>query len=104
MSNYGRVAVFSIVFIIVYTVCFYFNFALFKYYPLVSQFHIDAQPKTAGPPIAWYGWIAVALLAALPLAFIVPRRWSNRISPMAAWLIPTLVLVAVLIYEKRWFV
>ena len=103
MSNYSRFAIFSILFTIIYTLCFYFNIALFKYNPLVAEFHIDSQPKSAGPPISWYGWLAVALIVSLPVALAVPRKWGNRLSPTAAWLVPTLVLVAVLVYEKRWF-
>ena len=104
MRNYSSAVIFSLLFSVVYTLCFYFNVALFKYYPLVGEFHIDSQPKTAGPPISWYGWLAVAALVSLPIALIVPKAWGQRISPTAAWLIPALVLVAVLIYEKRWFV
>ncbi len=104
MTNYSRYAIFAIIFTIAYTIYFYFNIALFKYYPLVAEFHINSQPKNAGPPISWYGWVALAALVALPTALIVPRSWGNRIPPTLAWLVRTLVLVAVLIYEKRWFV
>lgn len=104
MSNRGPLIVFSIVFVIAYTLCFYFNVALFKYYPLVAEFHINNQPKELGPPISWYGWMAVAALVGLPIAFLLPRSWSNRLPTSYAWVIPMLVLVAVLIYEKRWFV
>jgi hypothetical protein len=103
MNNYGRFALFSVIFTVSYTLCFYFNIALFKYYPLVAQFHLDAQPKTSGPPISWYGWLAVAALASVPVALIVPPAWGNRIPPTVAWLVPAIVLVAVLVYEKRWF-
>jgi hypothetical protein len=64
----------------------------------VAEFHIVSQPKNSGPPISWYGWLAVAAIVSLPIALAVPRKWGDRISPTAAW------LVAVLIYEKRWFV
>lgn len=104
MKTYSAPVIFSLLFIIIYTVCFYFNIALFKYYPLVGEIHINSQPKTAGPPISWYGWLAVAALVSAPVAFAVPRRWGLRISPTLAWLVPALVLAAVLVYEKRWFV
>ena len=52
MTGHGRVSIFSILFGIVYTLAFYFSIAAFKYYPLVHQFHIVDQPKTAGPPIS----------------------------------------------------
>ncbi len=105
MSNYGRYVIFSVLFVVTYTLCFYFNVALFKYYPLIAEFHIDSlTSKAAGPPISWYGWIAVALLVSLPVALIIPRSWGNKIPPAVAWLAPALVIVAVLIYEKRWFI
>jgi glucan phosphoethanolaminetransferase (alkaline phosphatase superfamily) len=104
MISQGRAAVFSIVFGIAYTVAFYFSWALFKYYPLVRQFHIEDQGKPAGPPISWYGWLATALVISLPIALIIPRRLSDRIP--AAWvaIIPALLILIVLVYEKRWFV
>ena len=104
MRGYGSAVIFSALFSIVYTLCFYFNVALFKFYPLVGEFHIESQPKNAGPPISWYGWLAVALLVSLPVALIVPKSVSAKISPTIAWLVPALVLIAVLVYEKRWFV
>ena len=104
MKGYGSAVIFSALFGIVYTLCFYFNVALFKYYPLIREFHIESQPKNAGPPISWYGWIAIALLISLPVSLAVPKSVGAKISPTVAWLVPALVLIAVLVYEKRWFV
>ncbi|MDB5392531.1 MAG: hypothetical protein JWM91_37 [Rhodospirillales bacterium] len=103
MSGHGRFSIFSILFGIVYTLAFFFNTALFKYYPLVGQFHIVDQPKPAGPPISWYGWLATSLLISLPFALIVPRKWADRLSPSWAGLIPAALIFLVLVYEKRWF-
>jgi hypothetical protein len=103
MTGHGRFSIFSILFGIVYTLAFFFNTAVFKYYPLVRQFHIVDQAKAAGPPISWYGWLATALLVSLPVALIVPRRWADRLSPTWAGLIPAALIFLVLIYEKRWF-
>jgi len=103
MNGHGRFAIFSILFGLVYTACFFFNFALFKYYPLVGAFHIADQDKKAGPPISWYGWLATALIVSLPIAFLVPRRLADKLSPTWAGLIPVALVVLVLIYEKRWF-
>jgi hypothetical protein len=103
MTGHGRISIFSIAFGIVYTLAFFFNVAAFKYYPLVHQFHIADQPKAAGPPISWYGWIAVALLVSVPLSLLVPRRLADRLSPIWAGLIPAALVLIVLIYEKRWF-
>jgi hypothetical protein len=44
--------IFSMVFGVAYTVCFYFNYALFRYYPQVGEFHLGGeQPASSGPPI-----------------------------------------------------
>jgi hypothetical protein len=34
----------------------------------------------------------------------VPRNLAERLSPRWVWIIPTAVVVAMLIYERRWFV
>ena len=103
MTGHGRFSIFSILFGLVYTAAFFFNVAAFKYYPLVHQFHIADHPKTAGPPICWYGWIAAALLVSVPVTLLVPRRLADRLSPTWAGLIPAALVLVVLIYEKRWF-
>jgi ABC-type Fe3+ transport system substrate-binding protein len=103
MTGHGRVSLFSITFGVAYTLAFFFNLALFKYYPLVRQFHIQDQPKQAGPPISWYGWLATATFVSLIVAAAIPRNWADRISPRWAGLIPTALIVLVLVYEKRWF-
>ena len=69
MKGHGRFSVFSIAFGLVYVLAFYFSVAVFKYYPLVGQFHVVDQGKAAGPPISWYGWLVTALLVSLPVAF-----------------------------------
>jgi hypothetical protein len=107
MRRPGAIVVFSVVFVIAYTLCFYFNVALFKYYPMVREFHVASQGRAAGPPISWYGWLAVSALVALfgyGVALVVPARLTGRIPSSVAWIIPAIVLVAVLVYEKRWFV
>jgi hypothetical protein len=97
MSRYAQFKVFSIVFGVIYTVCFYFNsvyplsswWAPIRYYPAIEQWHFERQPPdTAGPAILWYAWLAEALIASLVISLIVPRKVADRIS---------------LVYEKRWF-
>ena len=104
MKTYSSTVIFSMLFSVIYTACFYTGYAPFKYYPLVGEFHMADQPKVSGPPISWYGWVVTAFVVSAVVALIVPRRWSDRLSPTIAWLVPTIVLAAVLIYEKRWFV
>jgi hypothetical protein len=100
----GASMIFSTTFGVIYGLCFYFNWPLFAYYPQVNEFHIDTQLiETSGPPILWYGWMATAAVASGALAVIVPRKIAARLRPELAWLIPAAVIVAILIYEKRWF-
>ena len=96
--------IFSIVFGIAYGLCFYFNYALFRYYPQTGAFHFaDQPPESSGPPIFWYGWMATAALVSALVAVAVPRRWAARMWHGWAWVIPAAVIAVVLFYEKRWF-
>lgn len=97
--------IFSILFGIVYTLAFYFNYTVFHYYPVLHEFHVEALPPgTAGPPINWYAWVASATVVSAALAMAVPRRWAERLPPALSWALPVILLLVVLIYEKRWFV
>jgi len=58
----GRLAIFSIVFGVFYFVSFYYDLALFRYYPEVSQFHFLRNDRL-GVVILWYGWIVTSALA-----------------------------------------
>ena len=99
----SRLPIFSIVFGVLYLVAFYYDLALFRYYPEVRQFHWLRNDGLGGV-ILWYGWIATAGLASAAIAFAVPRNMAERLWPGWAWIIPTAVVVAMLIYERRWFV
>ena len=95
--------IFSMTFVVVYALCFYFNWALFAYYPQVNEANFSSQIEANGPPILWYGWLLTAALASAAVAAIVPRGVVARIWHGWAWLVPAAVVVAILIYEKRWF-
>ena len=100
----GRAVIFSTTFGVVYALCFYYNWALFAYYPQVNEAHFSSQLlETSGPPILWYGWMATSALASGAVAVIVPRPVADRLWHGWAWIIPAGVVVAILIYEKRWF-
>ena len=103
-SPSGASLIFSMLFAVVYALCFYFNWPLFAYYPQVNEFHLSAQLQgQLGPPILWYGWIAAAALASAVVAAVVPRSVAARLWPGLAWAVPGGVILAILIYEKRWF-
>ena len=101
--NDPRLKIFSIVFGVIYLPAFYFDVALFRYYPEVREFHW-MRTDNLGPVILWYGWIATTALASAAVAFAVPRQMAERLRPGWLWIIPTAVVVVMLIYERRWFV
>ena len=98
-----RLKVFSILFGVFYIVAFYFDLSMFRYYPAAREFHWT-RTDGIGVVILWYGWIATAALASAAIAFAVPRKMAQRLWPGWAWIVPTAVVVAMLIYERRWFV
>ena len=99
----SRLTIFSIVFGVLYLVAFYYDLALFRYYPEVREFHW-VRHDDLGVVILWYGWIATAALASAAIAYAVPRSMAERLWTGWAWIIPTASVVAMLIYERRWFV
>ena len=99
----ARLRIFSILFGIFYVVAFYYDLALFRYYPEVSQFHW-LRTDGIGVVILWYGWIATSALASAAISFAVPAGMAERLWPGWAWIIPAVVVAGTLIYERRWFV
>ena len=97
------VEIFSMLFGIVYLTCFYMDWAPFRYYPDPRVFHLKATPQD-GPAILWYGWVTAAAVVSAALAALVPRRLAERLGPAWAWAVPLVVVVLLLIYERRWFV
>ena len=99
----SRLTIFSIMFGVIYLAAFYWDLALFRYYPEPGQFHFLRNDRL-GVVILWYGWIATSAFAGACIAFAVPRTIADRLSPGWAWIIPTTVVIGMLIYERRWFV
>jgi hypothetical protein len=103
-STSGLPLMFSMVFAVTYSLCFYYNWPMFAYYPQVVEFHLSAGLQDQlGPPILWYGWLATAVLVSAVVAVIIPRRLTDRLWPGLAWAVPGGVILAILVYEKRWF-
>jgi hypothetical protein len=100
MKTHARAMMFSVTFCIVYTFAYYFDLSPVKYYPLANEIVLEMH---AGPVILWYGWVFTAALAGLIVAAIVPRRWAARVSPDILWVVGIMAVVAVFMYEKRWF-
>src|SRR5690242_2818131 len=63
---------FGIAFAILYTLFERLNWPLFTYHPAVERFDFWMQPARSGegPPMYWYGWLILAGLGALALAWI----------------------------------
>jgi hypothetical protein len=100
----GASLIFSMLFGVIYSLCFYYNWPMFAYYPQVNEFHLSANLQNElGPPILWYGWLSTAALASAAGAVLVPRSLAARLPPNLAWAVPGAVVLAILIYEKRWF-
>jgi hypothetical protein len=101
--RYPSPKIFTLLFGAVYTVCFYVDLALFRYYPETREFHWQ-MTDNVGPAILWYGWLAVAALISAAVALMVPPRWADRIWPGCVWLVPVAAVAVILVYEVRWFV
>ena len=95
--------IFSMLFGVFYMVSFYFDLALFRYYPEARQFHW-MRTDGIGVVILWYGWIVTSALASAAVAFAVPPRVAERLSPRWVWIVTALVVIVMLIYERRYFV
>jgi hypothetical protein len=95
--------VFSLLFGVVYMLCFYYSLAIVRYYPLTGTFHVDAQPETSGPPILWYGWLLAAAGISVVLAALAPKRLVERLWHGWFWVVPAVTIVGILVYERRWF-
>jgi hypothetical protein len=99
-----RLIAFSLTGVIAYTLAYYFDWPLFRYYLAEGRLHFTAQAESAGPPILLYGWVATAALVALAIALVLPRSLSARIPADLLWLIPLAAILAAFLYELRWFV
>ena len=102
MTTQARLMLFSLTACIVYTLAYYFDWSLFRYYLGTGTFDVSA-PAEAGAPILWYGWLATAVLAGAVTALLIPRQIVARLSPELTWLVPAIALLAALMYELRWF-
>jgi hypothetical protein len=101
--RYPSLKIVTLLFGAVYTICFYMDWSLFRYYPETGEFYWRMHTD-AGPAILWYGWLAIAAIVSVGVALIVPRRWADGLWQGWVWIVPLIVLVVILVYEVRWFV
>src|SRR6266545_2867519 len=68
LSRFGRFAItFGIAFAVLYTVFERLNWPLFTYHPAVGKldFWMQRARSGEGPPMYWYGWLALSFPCAL---------------------------------------
>jgi len=105
MSKHFSPTVFALVGAIGYVLAYTFNWPAFAYYPLIKQFHLTHDlPKNAGPAMLYYGWIATAAIAAVILAFLVPKSIAAKLPPALGWIVPILLVIYTCIYDRNWFI
>jgi hypothetical protein len=101
--NRGRLLVFSLAGSAAYTLAYYLNWPLLVYYPVLNELHISEQGGADGFPVLWYGWLVTAVVVGAIAAWVTPRRWACRLPFDLSWIVPIVMIVAALTYEKRWF-
>ena len=108
VSRFGTFAlVFGVAFAILYVVCDMAALPMFTYHPGTDR--IDPGYATArrdeGPAMYWYGWIASSALGATiagALAALLPESIRRRIPLALAWIVPVVLLPA-LLYSLKFY-
>ena len=108
MSDRASFKVFSLAFGVTYMALFFYSevtrAAMFRYYPVLGQWTREVLPlQTAGPPILWYSWLFGAAVVSAVLAAIVPRKIAERIPLSWTWSIGFVLVLVIIVYERRWF-
>jgi hypothetical protein len=104
MRKHPSLLVFSLVFGVVYTICFENVWALFRFYPAYNRFSLTALGPEAGPAILWYGWLANACIVSAAIALVVPRALAAKVSPTLVWGVGVAVLVVIAFLLRTWFI
>ena len=105
MSRFAQVKIFSMLFGVIYSLFFYFNWAPFRYYPAMERFTRETFPLAeGGPAILWYAWVTGAFVISAAISLLCPPKLADRLWVGLIWIVPATLLVAILIYEKRWFI
>ena len=94
---------FSLASAIAYVLAYYFNLSLFEYYPTTNEIRFGAQLDQAEQTVHIYGWIVSSALAGGVLTLAIPKKWTARIPPDTLWALALVLIVAVVMYERRWF-
>jgi hypothetical protein len=109
ISKSGIFAItFGITFAVLYTVLEQLNWPLFTYHPAVGKLDFWMQrPRSGeGPPMYWFGWLALSGIGAVALSFVatlLPRNWLYRLTVFCcvlAALWPALLAAAAFIADR----
>jgi hypothetical protein len=101
--------VFSAAYAVIYLVAMYENIALVTYYPRLRRWFpltVSNLPKSAGPGMYWYGWIATAATGAVIIALLslaAPERVLARVMSVVSWVAPLGVLLVIVYLLRGWF-
>ena len=85
-SKLGTFAItFGIAFAILYTLFERLNWPLFTYHPAVGKldFWMQKARSGEGPPMYWYGWLALSFAGAAVLgwiAIVITSQWLQRLT------------------------
>ena len=81
-AKFGTFAIaFGIAFPLLYTAFERLNWPLFTYRPVLGNLDFWRQPNGVGPPMFWFGWIALAIPSAFVVglvATVISKQWLSR--------------------------
>jgi hypothetical protein len=103
MSAVPRALSFSLGYAIVYIALYYLDLSPIRFYPETGALRFFVAPDDRGQIIVWYGWVGMATLAGLSAAYAIPKSVAARIPADLLWVTGVVLVVAVLMYERRWF-
>ena len=87
-SAFGTFAItYGISFTLLYTIYERLNWPLFTFHQVLSKLEFGRQLAGVGPPMFWYGWIALAIVSALIVALaatLIPEK--TIVEPGSLWL------------------
>jgi hypothetical protein len=103
MGKFISPSVFGAIFSAGYAALAIYDWTPFLYYPLTNEISRTALPVSSGPSMHLYGWVLTAAVAAVTLSALIPSRWTKGVERPLAWIPAAFAIVAILIYEKKWF-
>jgi hypothetical protein len=97
-------SLFAALFTVTYAVLAIKDWTLFYYYPLTQELSRTTLTVKSGPSMHWYAWIVTSFVVAGVLSALVPPSWTKTVARPLAWIPAVFAILAILIFEKKWFV